>query len=252
MILIPQIYLRDGKTVKREGTTSPLIQEDAFATAKAFKDAGAEGLLCVDLSVTPVKTSPNMTLIKRIHDELDLGVYVSGGFKTAQEIEVYIQTGVELIILGPIAYQKPDFLENVCKRFPGKIAAHIDVKAGRVIIPGYAVTANKTAIDYAESFLAKGVRYILYSDVNTEGLVKEENLVNLEKFCRETNARVICTSEISRLSDIETIVGMNAQRLEALVLEKPLYENQIDLRGAIAMLNDLMLSAGSDSTLTEM
>jgi len=252
MILIPQIYLRGGKVARSEQTTSPLFVDDPFETANALKGAGAEGLLCMDLSLTPVGTSPNLMPIKKIHDEVELGIYVGGGFKTPQEIEGYVKAGVELVIIGSIAYQKPDFLESICKSFPGKIAVHIDVKAGRVTIPGYAVASNKTPFDYAEEFVAKGVRYILYSEISAEGKMDDTCFNNIEKFCNEVTARVICTSNVNSLNDIERLVTMNAQRLEALVLAKSLYEGRIDLMGANAMIADLSLAGDSDSTLTEM
>ena len=252
MILIPQIYMKEGNTAKTEGTTSPIFQDDAFATAKNFKDAGAEGLLVVDLSLTPIGKSPNLTTIKRIHDELDLGIYVGGAFKTVSEVEGYIRAGVELVILGSIAYQRPDFLESVCKSFPGKIAAHIDLKGDKVVIPGYAVTTNKTPLDYAQYFVDAGVRYILYSEVDNTGRTTDQCIANMEKFCNEINARVICTSDVSEMSDIEKIVTIEAARLDGLVLAKSIYENRVDLRGAIAMVNDLLLSREKDTTLTEM
>jgi len=190
--------------------------------------------------------------IKRIHDELDLGIYVGGAFKTSSEVEGYIRVGVELIILGSIAYQRPDFLESVCKSFPGKIAAHIDLKANKVTIPGYAVTTNKPPLDYAKSLVDAGARYILYSEVDHTGKTTDACIKNMEKFCNDINARVICTSDVSDMSEIEKIVTMDAARLDGLVLTKSLYENRVDLRGAIAMVNDLLLSREKDTTLTEM
>ncbi len=252
MILIPQIYMKEGNIAKTEGTSSPLFLDDAFATAKNFKDAGAEGILIVDLSLTPVGKNPNLMTIKRIHDELDLGVYVGGAFKTASEVEGYVKIGVELVILGSIAYQRPDFLESVCKSFPGKIATRIDLKAGKVTIPGYAVTTNKTPMDYAKSFVDAGVRYILYSEVDNAGHTTDASITSLEKFCNEINSRVICTSDVSGLPEIERIVTIEASRLDGLVLAKSLYENHVDLRGAIAMVNDILLSREKDTTLTEM
>lgn len=251
MILIPQIYMRNGKIVTPDGTTATIFQEDPLETARTLKNAGADGVLCADLSITHMGASPNLGVMKRIHDELDIGVYVSGSFKTAAEIEAYFKAQVEMIVVGPIAYQKADFIEEVCKKFPGKIAVHIDVRAGNVTIPGYAVATNKTAFDYAEQFVAKGVRFILYSDVNAAGTMDDECMLSMKKFCENVNARVICTSEISGISDIEKITKMNLPRLEGLVLAKALYENRIDLKAAIAMVGDILLSLESDMTIPE-
>lgn len=252
MLLIPQIYLKNKRVAALEGQTSPLFQEDPIATAQAIKEAGAEAIHIVDLGIPPVGTSPHLPVIKKICGEVELAVYAEGAFKTTHSVEGYIGAGVEMVALGTIAYQQPAFLEELCKNFSGKIAAHIDIKGGHVTIPGYAVVANKTAIDYANQFAEKGVRHILYSDVDANNRIGDQNIKTLSEFCRGTMARVICTSEVASLADIERIAELDAPRLDGLVLSKSLYDGRIDLRGAIAAVNDIALARGNESTMTEM
>ncbi len=251
MLLIPQIYLKNGEIALPEKTTSPIFKKDALATARTLKDLGAEGILCADLSITPVGPNPNAKVIRRIHEELGLAIYSSGGFKTLEEIDSHARAGSMLVVLGTPAYERPDFLESACKKFPSRIGARIEVKNGRVSIPGYAVASNKSALDYAEAFQKAGVRYVLYSDVSADGYAKEENFASLAKFCEQVGLRVVCTSEIRALSDIEKIARLHAQRLDALVLAKSLYEGRIDFLAARSMQSDLEMTDG-ESTMTQM
>ena len=252
MFLIPQIYLRNGNVISQEGTTSPIFQSDPIATATTMMDCGAEAIYCIDLDITPMGTSPNIAAIKQIRENTNLAVHVGGSFKTTKALDAYISSGVEMIVLGTVAYQQPAFFEEACKAFPGRIAVHIDVKASKVTIPGYAVVSNKTALDYAEKFIADGVRYILFSDVGADGLMADENYANLINFCKNVTARVICTSEMRDLSGIEKIAMLSIPRLDGLILSKSIYTDRIDLRGAIAMVNDITLNDGNEPTLTEM
>jgi phosphoribosylformimino-5-aminoimidazole carboxamide ribotide isomerase len=252
MILIPQIYIKNGKTVKLEGTTSAVIKDDPYETAKGFKDVGAEAIHCIDLEVPHVGISAHVPMIKKIHDDLGMAVYVGGGFKTIHAVEGYIHAGMELVAIGSVAYQQPQFLEEASKKFPARIATYIDVKNGRVTIPGYAAVTNKTALDYAARFIESGVRFIFYSDVAANGFVSDKEITNLENFCKQVTARIICTSEISGPADIEKIAKLGTPRLDGLVLARALYEARIDLRGSIAMVNELALSIEQDVTLTEM
>lgn len=252
MLLIPQLYLRDGAVVRREGTTSPIFQDDPFETARLMKDAGAEAISCIDLSIPPGGGGPHVPIIKRIRNELELAVQLGGTFKTPQAVEAAITAGVEMAVLDSVAYQQPKFLQEVSERFPGRIAVHIDVKAGKVTIPGYTVVANKTPLDYAERFLDAGIRYIFYSDVGADGFMAEENFQNILAFCNQVTTRIICTSEVRNLADIERLTMLGAPRLEGLVLTRALFEGRVDLRGAIAMVNDLSVGEGNEPTLTEM
>lgn len=252
MILIPQFYLKNGKVALRPGTTSPIFSEDPLATAKAMQDAGVERLHISDLSVPHVGASPSIAPIKEITKQTKLVVSVDGAFRTLQTVTDYLEAGLEFVALGPIAYQQPQFLDQLCREFKDKIAVHIDVKGGKVTIPGYAVATNKTAYDYAEQFLENGVRYILYSDVRNDGTMGEENFKSILEFCKKVTARIVCTSEVSNLEGIERIFTLGAPRLEGLVLARSLFEDRIDLRSAIVMANDLIIASGNEATLAEL
>ena len=252
MILIPQFYLKNGKVALRAGTTSPIFSEDPLATAKAMQDAGVEKLHISDLTVPHVGASQSVAPIREITKQTKLTVSVDGAFRTAQTVGDYLDAGLEFVTLGPIAYQQPQFLDQLCKEFKDRIAVHIDVKGGKVTIPGYAVATNKTAYDYAEQFLEKGVRYILYSDVRNDGTMGEENFKNILEFCKKVTTRIICTSEVSNLEDIEKIFTLGAPRLEGLILARSLFEDRVDLRSAIVMVNDLIIASGNEATLAEL
>lgn len=251
MLLIPQFYLKNGKVLLREGTRSRLLVEDPIETAKAMRDAGAELLHIVDLNVHALGQNPNLPAMKQIKSSVGLPFCVDGTFKTAQAAEATLQTGAEFVGLDSVAYQQPAFLEELCERFPGKVAVHIDVKGGKVTIPGYAVVSNKTAFDYAERFLESGVRYILYSDTKADGTLGEENFTGVLKFCQKVTARIICTSEVANLNDVQRIFTLSAPRLEGLIISRSLAEDRIDLRSAIIMVGDLMIASGNESTIAE-
>ena len=252
MLLIPQLFFRNGKIAIPESSKNSIINEDPMETTRLLKDAGVEAIYCIDLSITPIGESPNFLTIKKIREAHKLSTYLGGNFKTLKEIEGYIRGGVELVALGSIAYQRPDFLKEACEKLPARIAAKIDVRGDKVTIPGYAVASNKSPIEYADYFNKNGVRYIMYSDAQSDGSLTEKNIANIETFCREVTARIICTTEVQSLADVEKIASIDHPRLEGLVISKAIYNGKIDIRGAVALVNDITLTSGSESTLTEM
>lgn len=251
MILVPQFYLKNGKVALKPGSTSAIFKEDPVATALAMQDAGAERLHISDLSVPHVGASPGLPAIQEIRKKTKLVLSADGAFRTIQMVKDYLAAGLEFVALGPIAYQQPQFVDELCKECQGKIAVHIDLKGGKVTIPGYAVATNKSAFDYAEQFLEKGVRYILYSDTQSDGTLGNENFKSTLEFCKKVNARIVCTSEVMNNEDIERIFTLGAPRLEGLVLAKSLFEDRIELRSAIVMANDLVIASGNEATLAE-
>jgi len=252
MQLIPQIYLKDGKVAVTGGVRSALFSEDPMATAAAMKTAGAETLHFVDLATATVGTSPHVSIINKVIRELKIAAYVDGSFKTTQAVEAYVNAGVEFVAQGPLSYQQPAFLKELCEKFPNKIGTHIDCKGGHVTIPGYAVVTKKTPFDYADQFLDAGVRYILYSDTRADGTMGDENFRSMLEFCKKVMARIMITSEISNLSDVQKIVALSAPRLDGIVLGKSLAEDRIDLRSAVVMVNDMIIGSGNEETMADL
>lgn len=252
MILIPQIYVRGKKTVALDRTVSPIYDEDPFVMASRIKDTGAEAIYIVDLGIPHLGTSDNAPIIQKIREDLGLNVFIGGGFRSVRAIESYLAMDLKMAVLETVAYQQPAFVKEACGRFPEGIAVHINVRAGRVTIPGWTVAANKTAFDYAEQFSEVGVKTFFYSDVGNDGFLGSESITNLLNFCKRVHKSVICASEIKSSSDIEKLVTLGAPGLDGLVLARALYEGRVDLKASIAFISDLSMDKGNEPTLTEM
>jgi len=252
MILIPQIFLRGKKAVALEKTVAPIFDEDAFLMASRMKDAGAEAIYIVDLNIPHVGASENTSVIQKIHDDLGLNIFIGGGFRSVRSIESYLSMDLKMAVLETVAYQQPALLKDALASFPDGIAVSLNVRAGRVTIPGWTVAANKTTIDYADQFGEAGVKTFFYSDVGNDGFMGSENFTNILNFCKRVHKSVICTSEIKGSPDIEKLVTLGAPGLDGLVLTRSLYEGKIDLKASIDFVADLSMDRGNEPTLTEM
>ena len=252
MILVPQIYLKEGRAVEPENTTFNLFNEDAFTMAKAMVDAGTEALYITDLNIVPAGQSPNLPIIAKIKKDLKIKVYVTGPFRAKQSLALYIEAGVDIIVLDTHAYQQPQIVADACELFDGHIAVSIDIRDGRVTIPGWTVAANKTANDYAERFCDQGVAIFFYSNTTSDGATTDEHLQELLTFCKTTRAKVFCTNEVNSLTDVQRLVTLGAPSLEGYILGRGLYRGNIDLRGANALVADMMLDSSNEPTLHEL
>jgi phosphoribosylformimino-5-aminoimidazole carboxamide ribotide isomerase len=251
MLIIPQLYIRNKKSVALERTITPLYDEDPLTMAMRIKDARGEAVFIMDLGIPHVGTSENAQLISRIKDETGLAVFIGGGFRSIRSIEAYLTMGLKMVILETVAYQQPTLVSDACKHFPDGVAVHINVQAGRVTIPGWTVAANKTAFDYAEQFGELGVSTFFYSDVGGDGFMGNENYENILLFCKKVHRHVMITSEIRGSADIERLATLGAPGLDGLVLTRALYEGRIDLNGAIGLVSDLSAASSNDPTIQD-
>ncbi|OGQ23629.1 MAG: hypothetical protein A3I05_06390 [Deltaproteobacteria bacterium RIFCSPLOWO2_02_FULL_44_10] len=250
MLLIPLIYLKDGKAMRLEQSALSLFQEDIVAMAKNLQSAGIDTLFIIDLNFSHTGTSPHLPLIQQIIEQ-GSKVILGGNARSIQSITPYIESGVEQVVFGSTAYQHPKLVQEACEIFPEKIAAHIDVKAGRVVVPGWTVAANKTALDYVERFRDYGMKTIFYSDVNADEKLSPDNFESTLQFCKKAKMHVFITSEISEASDVEHFVTLGAPHLKALVLTKAFYKQLIDVKASLSLISDLLVDATNDTTLME-
>lgn len=252
MILVPQIFIKAGHAVRLERTTFSLFDDDAFAMARSMVDAGTDALFITDLNISPVGAHENLSIITKIKKELKIRIFVGGAFRASQSIDAYRDAGVELIVLDAHAYQQPRVVDAACARFKEHIGVHIDVRGGRVTIPGWTVAANKTAYDYAERFQEQGVTTFLYSNMDSDERTGDSNREELLAFCKKVRGVVYCTNEITGTDDIAKLVTLGAPRLEGIILGRGLYQGRIDLRGANTYVLDLMLDTSNEPTLMDM
>lgn len=250
MLLIPKIYLKNGKAVAVEGTTSPLFQEDANALVESLLQLGFQNFHIVDLSVPHVGASPHIDLLKKWTGQ-GCRLTVSGNIVAVISLDQYFDAGVSLVALQSAAYQQPQLLEEACKAYPEKISAHIDVKAKKIVIPGWTVVATKTAYDYADRFLDVGVKTVFYSDVDAQGNISQENLKSTFEFCQDSLLRVFLTSEIARPEEIHQLTRLGAPRLSGLILNKAFYQGKIDLTAALTQVADITQEMGTEPTLID-
>lgn len=244
MILLPLIYLKQGKAVKPVGANPAWFREEPLELAKVLAEQGAEALFIQDLNVPTTGRSENFPAVESIQKNLNLSLWLSGHFHSLTVLEDYASLGVDKIVVGAMAYENPKLFQEVAKRWPKKIAAQIEVRNKRVVIPGMVSPAHKTALDYASRFEETGVAALCYTD-------DDGTFNGIRDLCNHVKVPVLCLNDIQSTNDLEKLFECESSGLAGVVLGKSLYENRIDLHGSLAFLNDLVATKSQETTLTE-
>ncbi len=129
MILFPAIDLRGGRVVRlTEGDYDRMTVygENPVETAKSFQAAGATHLHLVDLDGAKDGAQVNLPVIGAIARETGMFIEVGGGARDEQSVERYLDAGVSRVILGTMAVEKPQLMDALAAKHPGKIAAGVD------------------------------------------------------------------------------------------------------------------------------
>lgn len=251
MLLIPVMYLRGGTVLKPSGSGGPPVKSDPLELAKDWLNAGVELIHIIDLDMPASGETPNIDILKKIDTKLKIAFEIEGNLRSADTAKHYFNAGAMRITLGTIAYQKPAFLAELCKAFAGKIAAHIDVRRGKVAIKGWSVATNKTALDYVAQFKEAGINTIYYSDTEEEGLLKDADFLRIRDFLRKAFVKCVHTQDVSKPADIEQLIMLEPYGLTGTLLSHSLYEERIDLEATITLAKERSQGGMDEPTYTE-
>ena len=232
MKIFPAIDIKDERCVrlikgdfnnKTEYETSPIDQ------AKKYKEHGFKNLHIVDLDGALTGKTVNLNIIEKIASTLDLKIEIGGGIRTLENIEKYINSGAEKVILGSAAIKNKSFLKASCLKFKNKIALGLDAKDGYLSVSGWIENSNKLALDYLKEVNDFGVSRLIYTDINKDGTKLSPNFKETEKIASISNAPVIISGGVSSIDDIKKAKKMKNKNIEGIIIGKAIYDGDIKL-----------------------
>ncbi len=236
MLLIPAIDLKDGKCVRlRQGRMEDetVFADDPLDMAQRWVDAGARRLHLVDLNGAITGKPVNAQVIRRIADAFpDMPIQVGGGIRDEDTVQLYLEAGVQYVIIGTKAVSAPHFVNDLCLEFPGHIIVGLDAKDGKVAIDGWSKLSNHDVIDMAQRFERDGVESIIYTDISRDGMMQGVNVDATVKLAGEISTPVIASGGISTLEDIRALGAVAEEGIMGAIIGRALYEGSIDLAEA--------------------
>jgi phosphoribosylformimino-5-aminoimidazole carboxamide ribotide isomerase len=243
MLIIPAIDLKDGKCVRlKQGLMdqATVYSDDPATTAKQWEAQGAELLHVVDLDGAFAGVPKNLEAIKAIRAAVKMSIEVGGGIRDVATIELLVSIGIDRIILGTAAIENPAFVEEACKKFPGKIIVGIDAKDGLVAIKGWAEVTTVKAIDLAKQMQEHGVIAVIYTDIKRDGMLSGPNIEATKALAEALRIPVIASGGVHTMQDIENLLAVRYSGVSGVITGKAIYSGSLDLKEAITFikLND--------------
>lgn len=235
MIILPAIDIKDGRCVRlTQGRmdAETVYSNDPTEVARKWETLGAGIIHLVDLNGAIEGSAMNFDVIKRIKDSVSIPVQIGGGIRDERTAAVYLEeVGVKRVIIGTAAYEDPEFLKTLTRRYPGRIAVGIDAKDGRVAIKGWVTVTDERAVALAQRLEGIGVASIIYTDISRDGMLSGPNVEATREMAASVDIPVIASGGISSIKDIESYKGVP---LEGIIIGKALYAGSIDLKDAVA------------------
>ncbi len=235
MTILPAIDLKDGKAVRlTKGLmdTAKIYSDEPWQVAKHFEELGSEWVHLVDLNGAFAGEPKNLEQIKKIRENTNLKLELGGGIRDEDTIKMYLDLGIDRLILGSVAVKNPRFVKEMAAKYP--IVVGIDAIDGYVAVEGWAETSEMKATDLAKEFANCGVEAIICTDVGRDGMLSGVNIEFTKAIKEASGLETIASGGLKDINDIKALLEAG---IDGTIVGKAFYEGTLDLKKAFELVS---------------
>ena len=235
MQIWPAIDLRGGKCVRLEQgdyARETVFGEDPAAMARRWVDQGAEHLHLVDLDGARDGAVANWDAIRSILAAVRVPCELGGGVRDLETIARLLDMGLERVVIGTLAVKQPDWFRGMCRRFPNRLALGLDARGGLVATEGWRETSRVSAVELAREFSAEPLAALIYTDIETDGMLVGPNLAALGEMERAVDLPVIASGGITTADDVARVAALG---VAGCIIGRALYDGTLNLKDALGV-----------------
>jgi phosphoribosylformimino-5-aminoimidazole carboxamide ribotide isomerase len=261
--LIPAIDLMKGKIVRlRRGDEKTATFYDQFGTpldaANRWWNEGAEKLHIIDLDAA-FGNDNNYHVVEEIARDIPLPIQVGGGIRTIDTAKKILNMGVSQVILGTVAFTKPEVIAEIQKEFGvesvivsldhvdayiktfgwTKSKGHIEIdttsKRRKTTRRKITVVRKISVTNALEKFTKIGVHRFLITSISQDGMLSGPDIETLNETVKFPDVKIIAAGGIGSINDLFALKRIG---VEGAVIGKALYEDRFTLKEALKTVGE--------------
>jgi len=235
--VIPAVDIKGGKCVRLyqgRADQEKVYFENPVEVAKRWEEEGAKRIHVVDLDGAFEGIPKNIAIVEEIVKSVCVPVQFGGGVRTIEAVDRLFEVGVDRVIVGTVAVEKPELFEEMVKKYPGKIVLGIDAKGGMVTTRGWVEVTEIPAVELARKYDEMDIWGFVYTDISRDGTLTSPNFEEVEKFAKNVKKPVIASGGVSKVEDILKLSEI--ENVAGAIVGKALYEGKVSLRECLEKL----------------
>ena len=213
-----------------------VFSDDPLDMALKWQGMGAPRLHIVDLDGAASGEIQNLEIIKNIARAVLVPTQLGGGVRNMETVEMLLKAGLDRVVLGTAAVEKPEFVREVCRRFGESVIVSLDARDGRIAIRGWLQEMELTAIELAKQMKGLGVGRFVYTDILRDGTLTEPNFSALAELIEAIRSPVIASGGIASITHLKMLQKLGAQ---GAIIGRALYSGEINLKQALDVMSKM-------------
>ena len=241
MLVIPAIDLRGGKCVRLvqgDYGRETVFGDDPVEMALRWAGEGAERIHLVDLDGARSR-GDNQSSIRSLVSALGslpapgVETQLGGGIRTVEAAGAWLEAGVDRVILGTVAAERPRVLKEAAGAWPGRVWAGIDARGGRVALEGWTRESALEAVELARRCQELGAAGVVYTDIERDGTGAGVNLEQTSRLAAAISIPVLASGGVASIADVLALKGLAGGAIEGVVVGRALYDGSLNLEELI-------------------
>lgn len=232
MQVIPAIDLRGGNCVRlKQGDydQETVFGDDPAAMAAHWEAEGATRLHLVDLDGAKAGRPVNVEAVRSILKRLTIPCQLGGGVRDEATIAVWLEAGLERVIVGTQALKDPSWFRAMALKYPQRLVLGLDARNGQVATGGWLEVSAVEATTLAEQFDDLPLGGVVYTDIACDGMLEGPNLAATEALALRLKTPVIASGGVGRLEDLAQLAALP---IAACIVGRALYDGRFRLHEA--------------------
>jgi phosphoribosylformimino-5-aminoimidazole carboxamide ribotide isomerase len=232
MEIIPAIDLRGGRCVRLlqgDYSRETVFSLDPPDMALHWESLGARRLHVVDLEGARDGEPKNLSVVAEICASVKIPVQLGGGIRDVAIARRALDVGVQRVIVGTAALE-PEAAARFADELGEAVVAGIDARDGFVAVRGWLDTTEIRAIDLAKKLVELGMRWTVFTDIATDGMLSGPNIPALREMVAAVDASVIASGGITTIDDL---LAARKAGAAGAIIGTALYTGKLNLREAL-------------------
>lgn len=211
-----------------------VFDENPLQVAMKWQSMGAPRIHIVDLDGAAAGDVVNLEIIETIANAVQVPTQLGGGIRSIETITRLLKMGVERVILGTVAVEKPELVREACRKYADFIIISIDARDGQVATRGWLQGTGLKAVDLAREMAGLGARRFIYTDIARDGTLSGPNYRATAELIESIKLPVIVAGGVSSTENLEELRRIG---VEGAIIGRALYTGDIDLKKALEIAN---------------
>lgn len=238
--IIPSIDIRDGKCVRLyQGDYDKQIvfSDNPVEVAYMWQTMGATRIHVVDLDGAATGTQSNADTLRQIARQVRIPIQVGGGIRDVATASNLLDIGVDRVIFGTVAVEKPATIEMACRNLGiDAVIVAIDCKDGFIATRGWHHTSTIDSLSMINQMTQLGVNRFIYTDISRDGTLTSPNFESLANITQSCSASIISSGGVTTLAHLNRIAVCGAK---GAIIGMALYTGDINfVEAMVAVKSD--------------